>query len=453
VEREEAELGVEAARGGYDPTLAVSASRRHEETGGESAGTAEGALGTAATESDTDSVRASVGGKTGWTGLGYEVGAHEGKASGDRGGNPFDTSTAGVGVTLTQPLLKGFRTDETRWRVATARVQSEEAEAALEAEAQVLLGSVETAWYQFVQAREVVGVQEEALRLAERLLEDNRRRVKIGSMAALDEKQSESQAAAVRSELAEARQSEREAENELKRLVFADARGMAGTRLAPAEPLPAAEELRLDAGAEMEKALERRPALRQARLALKRQGLAVDLKRNQRLPSLDLVVGGGLEASDEASAGDAWRTVGDADEPYWTAGVTLSMPLGNRTARAEWRQSQAAARRLELQVRQLEEETLAVVDNAAAAAESGYGRVTAAREAREYAEQALESEQKKLDSGKSTSFVVLQLQKDLTAARQAEIAALADYHRRLAALALATGGMFERHGIAWGGGE
>lgn len=448
--REEAALDAEIARGGYDPKLSLSASRRHEETAGSAAGVADGVLETAESRTDNDTFRASVGGTTAWTGLGYELGAHQGRSDGRRGGNPFDTSTAGVGVTLTQPLLKGFKTDETRYRVAAAGVQSEEAAIALEGRAQALLGEVEAAWYRFVEAREGVGVRLEALRLAEQLLEDNRRKVQIGAMAALDEKQAESQAASARAELASARQASREAENQLKRVVFADARGMAGVRLVPAEPLPEAREAAVDVGGAMDMALAERPDLRQARLALKRQGLAVDLKRNQRLPSLDLVVGGGLEAGDADSAGDAWSTVGDADEPYWTAGLTLTVPLGNRAARGEYRRAQVERRRLELQLRQLEESALAAVDNAAAALESGYGRVEASREAREYAERALEAEQRKLDSGKSTSFVVLQLQRDLTAAREAEIGALADYHRRAAELAEATGAMFDRHGMAWG---
>lgn len=449
LERAEADLGAAAARGAYDPSLTAEASRRHDETSGESAGTAEGALATVTTKSDADTYRLALGGATSLGGLRYDLSAHQGDTSGRRAGNPFDTSSAGVGLTLTQPLLRGFKTDETRWRVATAGMQSREAAAALERSAQELVAEVEAAWYRFVQAREVVRVQEEALALAERLLADNRRKVKIGAMAALDEKQAESQAASVRAGLSEARQAAREAENELKRVAFADARGLAGVRLAPAEPLPDAAEVRLDVAAEMERALASRPDLRQARLALERQALAVGYHRNRKLPSLDLVLGGGFAASDEDSAGDAWKTVGEADEPYWTAGVTFSMPLGNRSARAEWQQAVAANERLEWRVRQLEEAALAEVDNAASAAASAYERLAASREARDYAERALETEQRKLDSGKSTSFVVLQLQKDLTAARQGEVDALADYHRRLSTLSLATGDIFARHGLVW----
>ena len=139
--------------------------------------------------------------------------------------------------------------------------------------------------------------------------------------------------------------------------------------------------------------------------------------------------------------------MGLADEPYWNVGVTLSIPLGNRAARARAVQSLEAADRMRLQLRQLEEGALVEVDNAVASVETGFERVEATREARLYAEQALEAEQRKLDNGKSTSFVVLQLQRALTQARNSEIQALADYNRQMSVLALAEGSMLERHGV------
>jgi outer membrane protein TolC len=98
-------------------------------------------------------------------------------------------------------------------------------------------------------------------------------------------------------------------------------------------------------------------------------------------------------------------------------------------------------------LKQQEQQTLILIENAIANAKSSYERVDATRQFRLYAEAALEAEQKKLESGKSTSFVVLQLQKDLTDARSAEIRALADYNITLANLALAEGTTFERRGI------
>ena len=53
----------------------------------------------------------------------------------------------------------------------------------------------------------------------------------------------------------------------------------------------------------------------------------------------------------------------------------------------------------------------------------------------------------KLDNGKSTSFVVLRIQRDLTAARSDGIRALADYKKSLAQLAQAEASTLERRGI------
>src|SRR5206468_7644768 len=73
--------------------------------------------------------------------------------------------------------------------------------------------------------------------------------------------------------------------------------------------------------------------------------------------------------------------------------------------------------------------------------------VAATRAAREYAADALDAEQKKLESGKSTTYTVLQMQRDLTAARGAEITALATYNKALTQLSLDEATILERLGI------
>ena len=128
-------------------------------------------------------------------------------------------------------------------------------------------------------------------------------------------------------------------------------------------------------------------------------------------------------------------------------GVTLTIPLGNRQARNRHLKSLSAQERQRLQVRKLEEGVLSELVDAAAAVESCLLKIAASRDAAEYARDALTAEQRKHDQGKSTSFVVLQLQKDLTEARRAETAALADYHQALADFALAEGSVLERHGF------
>ncbi len=448
ITRQVAGQEVEAARGGYDPELSLSARRSHEETAGESAGTASGALEVLGTETDSDSYEASVGGATGLYGLSYEVGAQVGESDGTREGNPFDTSSGSAGITLTQPLLKGFKTDGTRYQVSIARRQSAEAAVQLEARMEDILAQVETAWYALLQAHESILVQEEAVRLATQLYGDNQRKVQIGAMSILDEKQAESQAAAARADLSSAKRAYAEAQNQLKTLLFADHRNFRDLEIAAIGELSSGP-VEVDAAAAGERALGRRPDLRQARMALERQGIVTDYQRNQTLPSLDLVGGAGMAASDEETTGDVFDRLEAADEPYWTAGVTLTFPLGNRAAKVRHEQSLATAEKMKLELRRLEEQALVEVDNAAAAVATGFERIQATKEARNYAEQALAAEQRKLESGKSTSFVVLQLQRDLTSARNTAIQALMDYNQQCAALALAEGAMLERHGVAF----
>ena len=445
IAREATKKEVNAARGGYDPTLTISAKRTHEETLGSADAESERLEG----ESDVDSYEASVGGATGLGGLSYDIGARTGDSTGTSGeGNPFDTSSGSAGLTLTQPLLKGFKTDGTRYQVAIARQQSAEADVQLEAQIQDVLAQVETAWYALLQAHESILVQEDAVRLATQLYEDNRRKVQIGAMSILDEKQAESQAAAARADLSSAKRTYAEAQNRLKTLLFADHRTTRDLEIAAIGELSSGP-IGVDSAASGERALEQRPDLRQARMALARQGITVKYQRNQTLPSLDLVGGAGVAASGEESQGDVVDRMESADEPYWTAGVTLSVPLGNRAAKARHAQSLANEEKMKLELRQLEETALVEVDDAAAAVTTGLERVNATKESRKYAEQALAAEQRKLENGKSTSFVVLQLQRDLTNARNAAIQALMDYNQQCSALTLAEGAMLERHDVAF----
>ena len=87
------------------------------------------------------------------------------------------------------------------------------------------------------------------------------------------------------------------------------------------------------------------------------------------------------------------------------------------------------------------------IDEAVNAVRTTREQVQSTAAARRFAEEALSAEQKKLDSGKSTSFVVLQLQRDLTSASSQEIRALADYNKAQAELSRAEGTTLERRRI------
>jgi outer membrane protein TolC len=100
-----------------------------------------------------------------------------------------------------------------------------------------------------------------------------------------------------------------------------------------------------------------------------------------------------------------------------------------------------------LQLKQFEQNVMVEIDNAVKNAQSTYESVGATRQARIYAEAALDAEQKKYAVGKSTTLAVLILQNTLTADRGQEIRALANYYEALANLAQREGSTLERNHI------
>jgi outer membrane protein TolC len=195
------------------------------------------------------------------------------------------------------------------------------------------------------------------------------------------------------------------------------------------------------------KGLAMRPDLLQLRVDLERRDIMLRYQRNQLYPQLDLVGSygrSGLATTLSPSLAD----INDERLPAYSYGAVLSFPLGNRTASNTARATKAAKEQAVLQYKKLEQNVLVQIDDSVKLAQSDFERVDATREARIYAEAALDAEQKKLENGKSTSFLVLQAQRDLTASRSAEIRALADYNKALSQLALNEGTTLERNKLS-----
>ena len=439
---------VEIARAGYDPNFTFSAQHSFSASGG---GLDTSARVIPSSQTDGDSFNSGFTG-LGPLGLNYNLSGRVGESYGTRtdqlGSTKFDSSSGSVGISLSQPLLKNFWTDATRYNIAVAKNRLKISELRLQQQIMTVVDAVEEAYYELIFARENVKVQEKALQLAERLFSENKKRVEIGTLARLDEKQSESQVAASQADLATAQRSLATAQNTLKRLITASYRGLHDAQLDPTETLDAVPQ-RIDLQESWSKGMSRRPDLLQARLDLERQGITVKYNKNQMFPELDLIgsYGHSASGSNVREFNDAFNDFRTGQKPFWTVGGSLSIPLSNKAARNRYKQSKLTADQLLLELKKLEESALVQIDETVNQVRTSLDRVDSTRKARIYAEDALDAEQKKLASGKSTSFVVLQLQRDLTSARSQEIRALADYNKALSQLALDEGTTLERKKI------
>ncbi|HEX6732360.1 MAG TPA: TolC family protein, partial [Pyrinomonadaceae bacterium] len=120
-------------------------------------------------------------------------------------------------------------------------------------------------------------------------------------------------------------------------------------------------------------------------------------------------------------------------------GVQVNLPLRNRTAEAQYGRSLVERERIATQRDQLEQNITVEVRNALQAMRSAEARLQAAVATRTANEQQLTSEQRKLDAGQSTVFLVLERQTALTATRGMELKAQTDLNKAIADLQRATG--------------
>jgi outer membrane protein TolC len=429
---------VRLALGNYDPTLRLDAQHESAEEPG---GLDDFNEPVTASESEAMRYAASFGGQAP-SGASYSLNVTARDTEGDRrtvdtSGNstlaPFAVASGqATFLELRQPLLRNAWIDETRYTVRVRRADLRSSELAVRAQLMNVVAQVEVAYFDLLAAQETVRVRQAALGLAERLVRENSLRVRIGVMEPLDERQAQAQMAASRADLIEAQRALATQETTLKNLISDDIGNWAGTAIAPAEPL-AADPADLDTARSRDEAYRSRPDLHQALVDLERRGLLTAYQRNQLFPQVDLVGTYGHAASSDELAG-TFDQLGDGSFPYYTVGLSVSIPLGNRRAREGYRVSVAERDRAEDQLRQLRQTIAVQVDNAVVAARSSFERIAATREAREFAEAALAAGETKLAAGKLRSYEVLQLQRDLTSARAEEIRALADYNKSLALL-------------------
>src|SRR6185295_59012 len=101
---------------------------------------------------------------------------------------------------------------------------------------------VEQAYYNLIFARENVKVQEAAVLPADRLVQENKKKVEVGAMAPLDERSAEAQASASKAQLIEAQRAVEQQENILKNLITDKYTEWSIFQIVPAESLVAVPE-------------------------------------------------------------------------------------------------------------------------------------------------------------------------------------------------------------------
>lgn len=418
----------------YDPLLKVSGGHSYDKFG---------MNGIPPAINDEQDVNSSISGGSPW-GMTYSLNETEGKLFGGNTTNP-PSASGEVYAQVDQPLLKNFWIDDNRLTILKAKNTLKNSEQQLRLQLITSIAAVENAYYELIYARENLNVQQEALTLAQTQLDQDQQRLQIGTLTLLSVQQDESQVAQDQANVITAAGVLGTDEDTLKNLITDNYQEWHNVDIEPSGTLTAVKQP-LDLQDSWGKGMTLRPDLLQARISVEQQGIQLKFDRNQVYPALDLTgtygySGNGLDNH------SFYEQVTEANRPQYSYGVSLTVPLSNASARNAYKADKITEKQLLLQLKQLEQNVMVQIDNAVKTVRTDYESVEATRQARVYAEEALDAEQKTYAVGKATTFEVLTYQNNVTTARGQEIRALANYEEALSNLAQQEGSTLQRRNV------
>jgi len=353
----------------------------------------------------------------------------------------------------TQPLLRGFHTDAVRQQLVVTKANRAISDLQLKATVANTLSSVRNAYWDLVFAVDSIEAAQKAVDLARDLVDENQKRVAAGTMTELDLVSARSQEATARHQLVAAEGNRRSAEVSLKRLLVGGADDpLWQTTLTPVDR-PVLANGPVDVDAAVRHALAERTDLAEAREQVTANEASYKYLVDQSRPQADLVgtytiaglggtriirggdpsfpINGPIIGTEPGSYGSAVNSLLGFNYPTWGIAVTMNYPLGLSAARADAARARLQIDQVETEVHRLEVSVVTDVTTAAVNVRNNVDNVQTAITARELAEQRLDAEQKRFVAGMSTNFQVVQAQKDLTDARNAELQAEVTYRKSL----------------------
>jgi outer membrane protein len=382
--------------------------------------------------------------------------------------NPYVQSSLSIG--FQQQLLAGRGRFINRRNIIIAENNRKIADLTFSQQAITTVTNTINAYWELVYARQNVGVQQQAVTVAEKLYNDNKKQLEIGTMAPLDVTRAESELATDRQNLIVAQTTQLQDELVLKNDISKDplAFNLISVEIIPTDKpeSPAAIEAASFEDA-VKEAFQKRPDVREQFYNLQSADVDVRATKNALLPTATLgaqYISAGLAGNSFIngtpstiagapivdSTGTPSQTLflpetvtpvtgvnkdgfGTAQSeifhnrfPIYSAQITVSLPLRNRSAQADNIHAQLVKRQFEAQVQQIKNNALLDVRNTTIALEQGRAQVQAASKARELQQQTFDAEQKKYQLGASTVYQVILTQRDLITAQGTELRALAN---------------------------
>jgi outer membrane protein TolC len=348
----------------------------------------------------------------------------------------------------TQPLLRNFRTDQVRSSLLINQLQSQITDLNLRSMLTITEAAVRNAYWDLVFAIENIDAARRSLDLSTKLVQDNRARVEIGTMAPIDVVQAQAEEATRRQELVTAEATRRTAELALKRLIVTGTQDDLWNATIDPTDRPATTPEPIDLEAAVRNALANRADMAVAKRGLEQNEIAMRNLRNQTLPDLNLIglynlagrggpelvrsgIGGSVSDVIPGGYWDALSNIGGLTAPTWSFRLNFNYPIGQSTTEAAYARARVQVTQTQAQIRQAELIIATEVTNAALLVRSSLEAVQASAVARELSEQRLQAAQSKFEVGMATNFEVVQAQRDLADAQTTELRSVLTYRKAI----------------------
>jgi len=373
-----------------------------------------------------------------------------------------------LNLVLTQPLLKNFGWAVSRREIIVALNSLDVSRNQFKTVLINLVYSVEAAYWNLVYSVENLKTLQQALQSGRDLLAKTKREVEVGQKAPIEVLNAEATVARREADILQAEAMVKRSQDQLKTLLNQGGDPSAkGQNLRPADT-PNFKPFTITLDEAFEKAMARRPDLEVAKSTIETKRINFRYAKNQLLPQLDLQL---IKASpgisgaqfiydrdnpflpptpgDAGSAGQAFKDTFRFLYNNWTAGLTLTIPIGDVVGRASYTYAKLDLEQTQARLKNQEQQIYLEVSDAVLTLETAAKSVDAYRIARELAGKQLEAEMKKLAVGMSTNYFVLTYQDALASARSLELRALVDYNVAVANIAKVTGSTLEARNITF----